>query len=194
MVDTIHYAELTPNEFRERIAAAPIAYLPLGTLEWHGEHPSGQHTAQQLPGSAYWASDETFGIIMEAVLSNLSRAGFRIVVGHGHGPSTAYFRDHADEWREKFGLECICCWNPEKHNDPLGIQTDHAAANETSLMMAIRPDLVHMENLPAGRDQWPLAIAGDDPREHASADRGRKAIDTQTDRMADLLQEALNSL
>ncbi|MHC4805537.1 MAG: PhoPQ-activated pathogenicity-related family protein, partial [Planctomycetota bacterium] len=29
------YAELTPQEFRDRIAAAPIAYLPLGTLEWH---------------------------------------------------------------------------------------------------------------------------------------------------------------
>ena len=26
------------KEFRERLAAAPIAYLPLGTLEWHGEH------------------------------------------------------------------------------------------------------------------------------------------------------------
>ena len=32
------YAELTPQEFRERLAQAPVAYLPLGTLEWHGEH------------------------------------------------------------------------------------------------------------------------------------------------------------
>jgi len=37
---TLHvfYSELTPQEFRERLAQAPIAYLPLGTLEWHGEH------------------------------------------------------------------------------------------------------------------------------------------------------------
>jgi len=31
-------AELKPQECRERIADAPIAYLPLGTLEWHGEY------------------------------------------------------------------------------------------------------------------------------------------------------------
>ncbi len=35
---SVFYAELTPTAFRERIAQAPIAYLPLGTLEWHGEH------------------------------------------------------------------------------------------------------------------------------------------------------------
>ena len=32
------YAELLPHEFRTRLTARPIAYLPLGTLEWHGEH------------------------------------------------------------------------------------------------------------------------------------------------------------
>src|SRR5690625_2427183 len=32
------YSELIPDEFRKRIHDAPIAYLPLGTLEWHGEH------------------------------------------------------------------------------------------------------------------------------------------------------------
>ena len=34
----VNYEELTPTEFRARLAEAPIAYLPLGTLEWHGEH------------------------------------------------------------------------------------------------------------------------------------------------------------
>jgi len=38
MTGKVLYAELTPKEFRARLAAAPIAYLPLGTLEWHGEH------------------------------------------------------------------------------------------------------------------------------------------------------------
>ena len=38
MTEKVNYAELTPAEFRQRVAAAPIAYLPLGTLEWHGEH------------------------------------------------------------------------------------------------------------------------------------------------------------
>lgn len=38
MTDKVLYSELTPAEFRERLAAVPVAYLPLGTLEWHGEH------------------------------------------------------------------------------------------------------------------------------------------------------------
>jgi len=38
MDEKVLYEELTPAEFRTRLAAAPIAYLPLGTLEYHGEH------------------------------------------------------------------------------------------------------------------------------------------------------------
>jgi hypothetical protein len=34
----VRYDELLPHEFRKRLAERPIAYLPLGTLEWHGEH------------------------------------------------------------------------------------------------------------------------------------------------------------
>ena len=36
--EKVLYEELTPTEFRERLAEAPVAYLPLGTIEWHGEH------------------------------------------------------------------------------------------------------------------------------------------------------------
>ena len=36
--DTVRYAELLPHEFRARLAQRPLAYLPRGTLEWHGEH------------------------------------------------------------------------------------------------------------------------------------------------------------
>ena len=36
--DKVHYTELLPHEFRARLADSPIGYLPLGTLEWHGEH------------------------------------------------------------------------------------------------------------------------------------------------------------
>jgi len=36
--ETVLYEELTPSEFRKRLQKAPVAYLPLGTLEYHGEH------------------------------------------------------------------------------------------------------------------------------------------------------------
>ncbi|MCJ7647381.1 MAG: creatininase family protein, partial [Candidatus Lokiarchaeota archaeon] len=38
MAEKVLYVELNPQEFKQRISEAPIAYLPLGTLEWHGRH------------------------------------------------------------------------------------------------------------------------------------------------------------
>ena len=43
------YQELTPSEFLERLNHAPVAYLPLGTLEFHGDHlPLGSDAIQPL--------------------------------------------------------------------------------------------------------------------------------------------------
>ncbi len=247
-MDKVYYAELTPREFRERMARAPIAYLPLGTLEWHGEHlPLGsdgiqssgffallaaevggivlpmlflgpdrvtvrdskeyygmdifhlgpeteRYDDQQLPGSAYWAPPETFHTLLAAVLKQLARAGFRIVVGHGHGPSGAFFLEHAAEWQSRFGLTCFNCWGGEEQEHGLGIQIDHAAANETSLVMALRPELVQMDNLPGDPASWPVAVSGIDPRTGASAELGQQAIKYQLARMSGLLREALAGL
>ena len=45
----VEYTHLTPTDFRKRIGEAPIAYLPLGTLEWHGEHlPLGSDGMQSF--------------------------------------------------------------------------------------------------------------------------------------------------
>ena len=67
----VHYTELLPHEFRSRLAERPIAYLPLGTLEWHGE---------QLP----LGSD---GIISEGLMVRCARAFGGIVMPAIHlGP------------------------------------------------------------------------------------------------------------
>jgi creatinine amidohydrolase len=240
MPDKVLYAELTPEEFRRRLAAAPIAYLPLGTLEWHGEHlPLGsdglqsqgffkalareeggivlpmlfvgpdrhqrvegrdyygmdivgfeEGRPQQLDGSAYRVPDDLFAELLKAILKQLRRAGFRIVVAHGHGPSTNLFRNHIPEWQEEFGLRLFICWRDDE-SDGLGIQTDHAAANETSLVMALHPDLVDMDHLPSDPDVWPTAVRGKDPRRHASAGTGERAIEMQVERMAAVLRDAL---
>ena len=257
----VEYTHLTPTDFRKRIAEAPIAYLPLGTLEWHGEHlPLGsdgmqsfsfmkdlarevggivlpmlylgpdkkmivdekvlygmdhwlseeegkmQMTAQQMDGSAYWVPDELFHQIMDHSIKQLARAGFKIIVAHGHGPSTRHVIDHWQEWEEKYGVMIYTCWtwnirgendqeaSEESRQEGLGIMTDHAAMNETSLMMYYYPDLVKMEHLPADTAQWPLAVAGRDPRLYASAEQGQKAVDYQLERMARLLREALDMM
>lgn len=244
----VKYAECTPLEFQQRLAQAPIAYLPLGTLEWHGAHlplgsdglqsegffcalaehvgglvlpmlflgpdrrrvdangelygmelpsslsPDLHYAEQQLPGNAYWLPEELFRTILENILHQLRRAGFRIVVGHGHGPSTNFFQANAAAWREQFDLVCLTCLDEHPLDRRLGIQVDHAAANETSLVMALRPELVQMSNLPADPEQFPLAVWGEDPRIYASPEVGKQAIATQVERMAKLLQDEMTAL
>ena len=248
MTNKVLYEELTPREFKERLAEAPIAYLPLGTLEWHGEHlplcsdgiqsrgfflelanrvggivlpmlflgPDRHSNVdgkelygmdicraeayraypnQQLPGSAYWAPEELFTQLLENILARLARAGFKVVVGHGHGPSTHIFRVNSEPWGERFGLKLFTVWRgKEQEADGFGIQTDHAGANETSLMMAMRPDLVQMEILDPDPNVLPVAVGWLDPRTDASPELGRKAIELQAERMSNLLREALAEL
>ena len=240
MSDKVLYIELTPEEFKERLMKAPIAYLPLGTLEWHGKHmPLGadglissgffielakkiggivlpmlflgpdnskiiegkeyygmdiqsypsQHP-QKLLGSAYWVKKTFFKQVLEMILKQLERAGFKIVVAHGHSPSTLIFYRNIKKWSKEFGLQLFTCWR-DNESDGMGIQTDHAAANETSLMMAINPELVKINNLPSDKTVKPLGLLGNDPREFASANIGKKIIIMQVERMAELLQETL---
>jgi creatinine amidohydrolase len=245
MTEEVLYERLTPTKFESRIEAAPIAYLPLGTLEWHGPHlPLGSdflqsqgffmqlarrvggvvlpplflgpdsmrevkgveyygmdltkqvpNPPQQLRGSAYWVSDQLFSEMVEAVLKQLHRAGFRIVVAHGHGPSTNHFVNNSEMLGEKFDLVVLTVWRRREERQPsTEFQYDHAAANETSLMMALHPSLVHMENLPKDAGEWPLGIIGKDPREHASATHGRRIIVTHLDRMESMVREQLIKL
>jgi creatinine amidohydrolase len=240
---SVHCAELTPREFRVRLAEAPIAYLPLGTLEWHGEHlPLGadglqaqgffatlaqeaggivlpmlflapdmrfelehgvfygmdyygfaETTARQLDGSAYWVPNEFFESLLGYCLAQLARAGFRIVVAHGHGPSTQCLYAHRETWEKEYNLKIFACWRDDE-SDGLGIQTDHAAANETSLMMALHPHLVHMEYLDPDPAAFPVAIDGADPRIHASPERGQQALSINVKRMSKILRAALHEL
>jgi creatinine amidohydrolase len=248
-LNKVLYTELTPQEFRQKIEEAPIAYLPLGTLEWHGEHmPLGSdgiqsqgffeelsknvggivlpmlflgpdrikkleqeelygmdicdhalghphfYEDQQLSGSAYWVTDELFTAMLDSILKQLKRSGFKIVVAHGHGPSTNIFNNNITLWKEKYGLECFVCWGSEYDKDGMGLQVDHGAMNETSLVMALRPELVNMDNLSDDPNSWPVGIGGKDPREFASKELGEKIMKLQLERMEKILLEALRQL
>ena len=259
MSNKVFYTELNPQEFEERLLKAPIAYLPMVTLEWHRRHmPLGADglissgffielakkvggivlpmlflapdsfkninqkeyygmdflsdgirvdkekgefiidekypfgNPIQLIGSAYWVKNDFFKQIIEAILKQLKRAGFKIVVAHGHGPSVDLFNHYENNWRKKFELELYTCWEEDGFRDELGIQTDHAASNETSLMMAIRKDLVNIDNLPRDMDEKPLGIIGKDPRKFASEEIGKKTISLHVDRMEKILKEKMN--
>jgi creatinine amidohydrolase len=222
--EKVHYLELLPHEFRARLAARPVGYLPLGTLEWHGEHaPLGSDAlisaglferaarrfggivlpplflgpdrsrreadgrqlvgmdyadtttpARQLDGSCYWVGRGLFLALCEAVLAQAARAGFKVVVADGHGPSRWAWGEHAAGWEEQFGLRLVAVSRDLK--EAWRSQMDHAAKNETSLVLALRPELVDLGQLPVDRAVWPQGVGGEDPRE-ATAAHGEECLE-----------------
>ena len=218
----VHYVELLPHEFRERMRERPLAYLPLGTLEWHGEHlpigtdalisegimvdcarevggivmpaihlgPDSVRTGsdgemligmdgaetttpkRRLEGSAYWVSDGFFLCLIEAILAQLKRAGFKAVFAEGHGMSRGPFVRQAADLEARFGMKVLGV-TPEVANRWKSLK-DHAALNETEGVLAVRPDLVDLSKLGDDRSVAPQGVRGVDPR---AADAARAQAD-----------------
>ncbi len=223
MSEKVHYFELLPHEFRARMAHRPIGYLPLGTLEWHGEQCAlgsdalisrglferaahtlggivfppiflgpdgttpqpdgsvlqGMDTAEvttphrQLDGSCYWIPKSVFFQICESILAQAVRAGFTCIVADGHGPSRSAWGEQANAWETRFGLKLVSV--ARDLQSQWQSQMDHAAKNETSLMMALQPDLVDLSQLDQDRAVWPQGVGGEDPRD-SSADHGEACL------------------
>jgi len=235
--ETVFYDELRPDEFAERVRRCPIAYLPLGTLEWHGRHlplgadglqargvfellagrvggvvmpmlflgpdckqiePDGtayfgmdtlsfeQGHFQPLIGSAYHIDEDLFTALLDTIVRNLARAGFRAVIGHGHGPSNDTFSRLAPEFGAKHGLHLFTMYDLSGRRDERGLMTDHAAYNETSLVMALRPELVDRDAI--RRDPVPTGIWGRSPWD-ASESTGKEIIDANVDVMVKKLED-----
>ncbi len=64
---TVKFAEMRPKEFRERLAEQPIAYLPMGTLEWHGEHMPLGADAYQAEAVMVACAERYGGIVMPPI-------------------------------------------------------------------------------------------------------------------------------
>ena len=122
---------------------------------------------RQLPGSLYWAPKRLFLMLIENILAQAKRAGFKCIVADGHGPSRDAWAEMADGWEKQFDLRLISAKRDFPETWPT--QTDHAGRNETSIMMALAPELVDLTRLPANRDEWPQGVNGEDPRDASSA-------------------------
>lgn len=237
----ILYEEMKPEEFLENLNKFPVAYLPLGTLEWHGLHmPLGadgiqakgimekiaakvggivlpmlflgpdyevsvdgkpyygmdyfsfeEGKSQQLEGSSYYVEKELFVSMLDRIMQNLARAGFKVIVAHGHGPSTNTFAEQKKIYAEKYGLQVYTLWDlGYKEKD--GIMIDHAATNETSLVLALRPELVDMNKLP--KDGILVGSWGEDPRTGASEERGKILIEKNVELASKNLKEIVKGI
>lgn len=230
----VKYTELRPEEFRERMKQKPVAYLPLGTLEWHGEHlPLGAdaiqsealmiYCAQQfggivlpplflgpdrrmdledgsyligmdyakstspqqpLTGSCYWVSYDFFKVLLESILEQLKRAGFKAVFADGHGPSRRTWTEMIPHWQEKFGMHLFgitedikATWN---------YMNDHAAKNETSITMYLNPLLVDLTLFTDGEQSPLVGVNGLHPYT-ASVAEGEKVFNQAAQQIGKLI-------
>ena len=235
-MDTVRYEDLLPHQFRLRLAECPVAYLPLGTLEWHGEHLplgsdaiishglmikaaeklggivmppiyvgpdrsqlqlngsqlQGMDTAdvttphRQLDGSCYWVSEGLFMSLIDNIIEQLKRAGFKVVFADGHGPSRNSWVNHLIEREVRFGLKLLGVTKDFRQS--WQSQMDHAAENETSLVMALRPDLVDLSQLPEDKSVWPQGVGGSDPRQ-ANAIAGQSYLKSSIETLRKALNE-----
>jgi len=129
---------------------------------------------QQLPGSCYWVQKGLFLLLLESIVSQAKRAGFRCLIADGHGPSRKAWAEMVDIWEKQYDIILLSAIR-DFEGTSWKTQMDHAGKNETSAMMALRPELVHLDRLPVDRFEWPLGVMGEDPRD-SSADFGESLL------------------
>ncbi|MDP6777364.1 MAG: creatininase family protein [Candidatus Latescibacteria bacterium] len=138
--------------------------------------------------------------MVTALFKQLKRTGFRVIIGvSGHNVQTQIELINeglkpvlADGTVRGIGLWEMSLSQCEESN------SDHAAKWETSNMLFFYPGLVDMSQLGTGLlapdMQPPDGIGGLDPREHASADVGRRNVELAAEAIGQKARELLESL
>jgi creatinine amidohydrolase len=176
----IRYEESRPEAMRAMIRESPVAYVPFGSLEWHGEHaPLGvdglkahalcEAAAERTGGvvfpAIYWGAFDTMpfpftfhfkksGIrkLARQTLRQLAGWNFKaIVLLAGHYPASQVTLLRKECRRFNKAGGALAIGIPEQaFAIDIGYYGDHAGMWETSFMMAIRPELVDLSAMPAG--------------------------------------------
>jgi creatinine amidohydrolase len=176
----VRFEESRPALVAEMIERSPVAYVPLGALEWHGEHgPLGldgvkahhicERAAERTGGvvfpTVFWGAFDTMPFpftfhfarahletLVGQLLTQLSDWGFEVIVLlSGHYPPTQ-IKMLRDACRS-FNRQgrAVSLGAPE-----MGFATDidyfgdHAGMWESSIMLAIQPEWVDLSAMPGG--------------------------------------------
>lgn len=214
------YEELSALQFAQALQEISLVYVPVGSLEFHGPHlPLGMDTIHAyefcmqvarntggivLPPS-YWGavghdawkgslliSEETFRALMHDVFRLLAEQGVKLIIATtGHHPSHQgkTIAEIAQESMSKNPSTRILALDPYGTN-PNDVKADHAGKKETSLMLAIRPELVHMNEL-HGDDTF--KGIGEDCVD-GTEEFGRRYIKASVENCTFIVKEAWNDL
>jgi creatinine amidohydrolase len=182
------YVALRPEQLAEKLAAAPVAYVPWGALEWHSTHLPLGLDGLVAEAIAERAVERTGGVmlpvmylpittlphqfsiafraatvqaVLEDLLAELARVGFRVVVllsGHYAQGHELVLMDVAERAIEQHGLLVLA-------TPPLALlgedYLDHAGRWETAQLLATRPELVDLRALARALEQYPAGHVAD---------------------------------
>ncbi len=211
-----HLPTLTDTLLVTHVLDATLAALPAQVPVWalpplnYGK--SNEHTG--FPGTIK-LSAATLLSVLHDIAQSVHEAGFRrLAFINGHGGNSALLEVAARDIRAATGLMCFSLQPGLYVNPPFEITADeqrlgfHAGELETSLMLAIAPELVQMEKavthfaeFPAtetelfffgaaatawlSRDWSPTGVFGDATR--GTADKGNAIIEAAVVRLGALL-------
>ncbi len=245
----VRYEEMLPHQVRAAREKCPVAYLPIGGIEWHGEHnclgldtvkahalcmraaeaggglvmpalfwgepremalmeanhdPEGKIADKMglspenfAPGYMHMGSIldqcQSYVRLLFHIFKQLESLGFKVIfILTGHYPLIHFARFASFAFMRDSSVKVICAIGYDLVTD-LGYHGDHAAKWETSLMLALRPDLVDLSRLPQDRAEKLIGVGGEDPRD-ATREFGEEAIQHLIKRMNEKVQQALGSL
>jgi len=142
---------------------------------------------------------ERYVRLLVHVLFQMQSLGFRLIVMlAGHAPSLSHARAAADIYALHGSARVWTGIDYDLVQDQFpGLVPgagDHAAMWETSLMIALRPELVDLSRLPSDVPAEDLiGIYGQDPRKHASREYGESAVAAIVRRMGEKVAELLSA-
>lgn len=209
------YENLSASQLAQALQEQSLVYVPIGTLEFHGRHlPLGMDTlhayafclrvAEKTGGivlpPTYWGtagregwtgslliSEAAFRALVRDILRLLAEQKVKFVVTvTGHYPEVQgrILREEGEAFMERNPAMHVLHLDPfgTNPNDP---KPDHGGHKETSLMLALNPDLVHMEEL-----SHPEAMTGVTKNcVEGTAEYGRQYFEASVDNCARIVRD-----
>jgi len=115
-------------------------------------------------------------MLMVRTMFQIETLGFRAIVFiPGHYPLFRPLDRAIDRYVQEGGICKMLSLKDSMYAED-GNYGDHAAAFETSLMLALYPELVNMDELDKNPSMPNIGVIGADPRSHASKEFGQKIL------------------
>jgi len=248
----VRYEEMLPHQVVRARRERSVAFLPVGGIEWHGQHnclgldtvkihalaiecaqaggglvfpplfygeprqhylmetnhdPSGKIKEKMKiseeslqPGymdETQSEADFNYVKFLLRTMRELKSLEFKVVVlMAGHYPLLHHARAAVELFnlQERGEARGWAATGYELVQEELPQAGDHAAAWETSLMMYLRPELVDMDRLPEDLEEELIGVMGQDPREHASTEYGKKGTELIVEKINGKIEELLREV